>query len=308
LTINWAVEVPLNVAVIVGVVTEATAPVVTVKFAFVAPVGTVMELGTEAAALLLESATTIPPAGASAFRVTDPVVEVPPVTLFGFRETMAEVTGGSVIVRTVVCVPFIVAEMVASTVLVTALVVIAKVAEEAPAGTTTLAGTVAVGSLLDRVTVVPPKGAGPFNFAVPVDELPPVTDNGFTETDWIARANGFTVSVVVTVAPAVAEIVAVVVVPTELVLMPNVTELDPPGTVTLAGTVTAALSLDSVTGVPPTGATTFNVTVPVDAYVALIVDGLTVTDEATGVVTVKDPDWSPFPEAVITILPVSPTG
>jgi hypothetical protein len=43
-----------------------------------------------------------------------------------------------------------------------------KVALVAPAGTVTLAGTVATAVLLlDRVTTVPPDGAGLFNVTVP---------------------------------------------------------------------------------------------------------------------------------------------
>jgi hypothetical protein len=83
----------------------ATALVVTVKVALVAPAGTVTPLaGTLAAALLLDRETRAPPLGAGPFRVTVPVgEEVPPVTLAGLR-VREEGTGGTT-VSVAVCVP-----------------------------------------------------------------------------------------------------------------------------------------------------------------------------------------------------------
>lgn len=58
----------------------------TVKFALVAPAGTVAVAGTvTTAGLLLESATAAPPAGAGALRTTVPVAAAPPLTLAGSR-------------------------------------------------------------------------------------------------------------------------------------------------------------------------------------------------------------------------------
>jgi hypothetical protein len=71
-------------AVIVTDVLFATANVVTVKLAEVCPPGTLTMPGTlAAAALLVESVTEIPPAGAGELRNTVPVAFVPPLTLAG---------------------------------------------------------------------------------------------------------------------------------------------------------------------------------------------------------------------------------
>src|SRR6266850_2299323 len=70
----------------------ATALVVTLKLALVAPLGTVTLAGTVAAGLLLDSVTCAPPAGAGPFSVTVPVAEAPPVRLAGLTAS-AEITG-----------------------------------------------------------------------------------------------------------------------------------------------------------------------------------------------------------------------
>ena len=67
---------------------EPTALWVIVNVAVVAPAGTVTDAGTLAAdAFELERVTTVPPAGATAFRVTVPVTTVvePPFTEVRFR-------------------------------------------------------------------------------------------------------------------------------------------------------------------------------------------------------------------------------
>jgi len=94
-TISVAIlVVPPNAALIVTVVAVLTALVLTVKLALVAPAATVTLAGTRAAAvLLLESATTAPPAGAAPLNVTVPVDNcVPPVTLVGFNASAERVT------------------------------------------------------------------------------------------------------------------------------------------------------------------------------------------------------------------------
>ena len=74
----------------------------------------------------------------------------------------------------------------------------------------------------------------------------------------------------------VAEVDAV----TALVVTVNVTLVAPTGTVTLAGTVAAAvLSLDSVTCAPPAGAGPSSVAVPVELLPPVTVVGFTPSEE-----------------------------
>src|SRR5438876_10194347 len=77
-------------------VDAATAVVLIVKVAVVLAAGTVTLEGTLAAALLLESATCAPPAGAGPLSVTVPVDDcLPPATLVGFNVSEETDTGGA---------------------------------------------------------------------------------------------------------------------------------------------------------------------------------------------------------------------
>jgi hypothetical protein len=77
--------------------------------------------------------------------------------------------------------------MVADTVELTVMVEIEKFAVEAPAGTRTDVGTVAEEVLVESVTATPPEEALPVNVTVPIEEDPPETAEGLTETDARAR-------------------------------------------------------------------------------------------------------------------------
>ena len=69
----------------------------------------------------------------------------------------------------------------------------------------------------------------------------------------------------------------------------KVAVVPPPGTVTLAGTVAApVLLLDSDTTAPPLGAELLSVTVPLDELPPLTLDGLTLSEESVGGVTVSE--------------------
>ena len=75
-------------------VDAATALVVMLNVALAAPAATVTLAGTDAAGLLLESATCAPPAGAGPFSVTLPEAGLPPVTLAGLMPS-EEIAAGS---------------------------------------------------------------------------------------------------------------------------------------------------------------------------------------------------------------------
>jgi hypothetical protein len=79
----------------VTAVDAATAPVLTVNDALVAPAATVTLEGTLAVVvLLLVRVACAPPVGAAPLSVTVPVEEFPPVTLVGLRANEERVGGG----------------------------------------------------------------------------------------------------------------------------------------------------------------------------------------------------------------------
>jgi hypothetical protein len=185
LTVSTAVFVTeLYVAETVTGVGALTPRVVTVNVAVVAFAATVTVEGTwAAAALLLVRETTAPPVGARPSRVTVAVDDDPPSSPVGFSEAVIKFAGFTV--SPAVAVPaFAVAEMVANAIDRTGLVATEKVAEEAPEGTVTLTGTVAtVVLLLDSPTTVPPAGDGLLSVTVAVDDVPPITEVGFSASD-----------------------------------------------------------------------------------------------------------------------------
>lgn len=168
----------------------STALVLTGNAALVAPAATVTLDGTVATlVLLLESVTTAPPVGAAPLKVTVPVEDcIPPTTLVGFTESEESVGAGGGAGVTVseadLVTPPYVPEMLTVVDAATAFVLTINVALVAPAATVTLDGTVAtLELLLESVTTAPPEGAAPLSVTVPVEEFPPVTFVGLTETE-----------------------------------------------------------------------------------------------------------------------------
>lgn len=253
---------PFRVAEIVAVDVTATPVVAIVKFADVAPAGTVTVSGVVAGAPDALSVTVVPPVGEATPRVTVPVAELPPTTDAGLTVTEESVTAW--IVSVAVCeVPLRLPLIVAEVLLVTVEVLTVNVAEVAPDGTVTLAGTFAYPLLEARVTTAPPVPAAPFNVTVPVAVFPPTTEVGATVR--LESAGADIVRDAVLLKPAnVPVMVAVTVDVTDVVEIENVAEVAPAATVTDAGTV-ALEELDvSVTIEPPGPAAPLRVTVPVE--------------------------------------------
>jgi hypothetical protein len=157
--------------------------------------------------------------------------------------------------------PVIVTRLVAET----PAVVMLNVAEVAPEGTVTDVGTVALVLLEESVTTAPPVPAWPLRVTVPVEEFPPITDVG--DTDTVERAAGVMVNVATWLAPlSVAVICAAVDEETPVVVTVNVVVLDPAGIVTELGTVALALFDLSAIAKPPVGAGPLRVNVPVEGF------------------------------------------
>jgi hypothetical protein len=176
-------DTPPALAVMTEELLPAVVPARIVNVALVSPSATVTLSGTVAAVVLpLVSATTNPPAGAGAVRVTVPVLVEPSTTAVGLM-LRAESEGLVVPVVTVSTddleTPPPVAVIVAEVLLVTAPVVIVNAALVAPPVTLTLGGTAATEELLlANVTVCPPEGAAEVKVTVPVAEEPPTTEVG----------------------------------------------------------------------------------------------------------------------------------
>lgn len=199
---------------------------VTLNVALVLPAGTVTLAGTLAAAvLLLDSATTAPPAGAAVVSVMVPWDGLPPATLAGLSARADTVGDGAAAVMLSAADRIVSPFWADSWTVVSATrnVVTVKLALVAPAGTVTVVGTLAApGRLLESATLVPPAGAALGSVTVPVAGFPPGTLVGLTVNEDSAGPgggvpSGFTVKSAERVTPPpVTEIVTTVVWETDL--------------------------------------------------------------------------------------------
>lgn len=146
-----------------------------------------------------------------------------------------------------------------------------KVADVDPAATVTLAGTVAALVFeLESDTVTPPVPAASVRLTVPVPVRPLIIVVGLTETLLRAAGGGLTVTPNVVVAP---ENEAVSVTGVAVLTLPavteNVVEVEPCGTVTVAGTFAAAGDALIPIAAPPLSAADVSVTVQVEPTVGV---------------------------------------
>jgi hypothetical protein len=150
--------------------------------------------------------------------------------------------------------------------------------------TVTVAGTVATAAfILFSVTTVPPEGAGPLRVTVATEGLPPpVTVVGFRTRERTAGALTVSWSLLVTPLEVAEMLKAFVETATGVVVIGNVAVFVPEGTVTLAGTVAAALALARLTRAPPEGALPIRVTVPEAGLPPVTLGGVTTTWETGG--------------------------
>jgi len=229
-----------------------------------------------------------------------PVDETPPTTDVGLRDSAVGI--GAVIVRVAVLDVLLAVAVIVELVLAeTAVVVTANVAVVAPDATVTVEGAVADELLLESETEKPPVGAADPIVTVPVEEVPPATDVGLSES---AVGTG---AVIVRVAVwdvllAVAVIVELVLVETAVVVAVNVAVVAPEATVTELGTTAEVELLVRLTDSPPEGAALEIVTVPVEEAPPATEVGLKLTLLGVGAVIVRVAVLVPLRFAVIVAL------
>ena len=247
-------EEPDREAVMTAELPTETVEAVAEKVAEVAPARTVIEAGTDKTALLFERATTAPPVGAARFNVTVQVAEVLELRVVGLQVRLAGTVGVSKDTEKLTEEPDREAVMTAVLSAVIVEAVAEKVAEVAPAATVTEVGIVSRALFLERVTVVPPAGAGLLTVTVQLLLAPEVREAGL-QLRFVSRVGATRLREKVAELPAgEAVMVAVLSVMTEGAEAEKIAEVDPAGIVTEEGTTKAVLLLDRGTTVPPAGA------------------------------------------------------
>ena len=174
----------------VEVVFEVTLTVFTVNVADVFPAGIDIIAGAVAEVLLLVTAMLSPPTGAGELMTTVPVEVLPPVTEVGLSVTETN-CGGKITREAVRELPPAAAVKIAIFCVETATVFTTKVFDVFPAGMVSVAGTIAAGSLVDRLTTNPPVAADELKVTVAIAVFPPRRLVGLTVID--CRTGDFTV-------------------------------------------------------------------------------------------------------------------
>jgi hypothetical protein len=225
------------------------------------PAATVTEAGTESKALLLARVTVLPPAGAAELKATVQAPLAPVARLAGVQERLVSVARGESVTAKPAEEPLSEALRVAVPAAVIEEAVAVKVVEETPEGTVTEAGTANAALLLASETRAPPTGAVRFRVTEQLEVPEPVMVEG-VQLRAVSRAAGsrlterpaedpFKEALIVAV-PAAVMVAAVAL---------KVAEVEPAGTVTEAGRVSAGLLSASEITAPPAGAGAFRVTV-----------------------------------------------
>lgn len=308
-TISVTVCMPVpSVAVIVTLCTPVTGSVVTTNVAVVLPATTVTVgaiCTADKSELISETLMGFPP-GAAAESVTVPVVFCPPTSVFcpATRMLAGSVTltsvGGATTVK--VAVGFEVLRVAVIVAITGAAAAVAEHVIELPlhtvnvwltepgdTSTLVLVWNPTEGSLLVSATSVPPGGAGPDKVTVPVEFEPSTTVVGFRIKALMVSADAATTvsDPVCVLVPTLAVMLTICVVGKALVVViGKEVKVLPVGTTTLAGTVAAALLLDSITGTPPCGAVAEMVIVPVLCKPAVIDVGFTLKEVTLNAVVI----------------------
>lgn len=300
-------EIPFAVAVTVTLVEAVTVFVVAAKVPVAEPAGIVTLAGTVTAALPLDRLTTMAAGGATR-SVTVPVDPCPPRIVTGLNASEAGPMGVTVMAPFAV-VPLTVAVMLPLTVDATDWVAIVNVWLVAPAATVIVVGGTAALTVEARFTTIGASDAIE-SVTVPVAGRVPVTDEGLTATvTGTGCVPGFTVSVPCVESPLTVAVTETFVdAPTLIVVAGKFAEVEPAGTVTLAGTPTARSPLVRVTTVAAGGAAA-RVIVPVELCPLTTAVGLNVKEAGpTGVTVMAPVAVPPFRVAVMVPLAVDATA
>jgi hypothetical protein len=199
--------------------------------------------------------------------------------------------------------------MVAVVSAVTAEAVAVNVAVDVPTATPTEGGMLSEALLLDRVTKLPPPGAGMVNVRLQAAALGPIIEDGL-QVRLLTCAMAATVRLTVVVAAvpfAVAVTVTGVVPETVPAVVEKVAVVAPAGTATEAGKVKAGLLLDKLMDKPVTSAGLLNVTAQVEVSPAWNVDGLQFNHVGTAGASSVSEELTETPFSVAAIVAVVST-